>query len=758
MNSELRTQNSELLLGGLLARLKGLVDTMKPNNDSSSSEEVLPTWDVTLPPAPGEPAAEAVPVAEPVPTAHPVEPPAEETGAEPVPAAEPVAEAVPELPSPLVEETPPVAEAAPAAPILCPVCGTTRKGDDASCADCGYYYSPSDLARAASAPATTEANPGEAMPTARLKNRYELCERISERSGVTRYRGLDHGDGTEPPVPVVVVRQALPPAAEPVPAAEAVPATETDEDMFPMFDEVVPTATPATEVLAPQPIWPSVEWEQSLLSTLEYPGLAAVLDRFSEDGYDNLIEELPTGRPLWDAWDDPDADAQKRFGYLIEIAEILHRLHLYNVIVEGLRPDLIVLAPDGRVRLTDLGELLPLPLPADVSLRRTPYTAPEVLAGKADPRADLYSFGAMLYALHVGRDLNEIDFDRNGAPKPFIPRFPDIHPAFGRLMTKTFRTDVEGRFPSDEASREDPTGFVELIRTLYTLGRTLDNVRLEIAAWTTTGMVRTGNEDAFALLHASESRQDDLSESALVLLCDGMGGYEAGEVAAALAIQVLRSYLVQQKPFAPLAGASSFPSDALHTQPRPENQGHAAPPLDVEEMKKTLKAALREANKQVYTASRAPGSKRRGMGCTAEAVYVDSRNVVVGHVGDSRTYHLHEGRLVQLTRDQTLVNRLVELGTLSAEEAETHPRRNELQQAIGGQPDVEPGVYAGELKAGDWVVVCSDGLTNHVSNADLEQMLRGEGYSAETVARRLVNLANLQGATDNATVVVIRAT
>ena len=62
------------------------------------------------------------------------------------------------------------------------------------------------------------------------------------------------------------------------------------------------------------------------------------------------------------------------------------------------------------------------------------------------------------------------------------------------------------------------------------------------------------------------------------------------------------------------------------------------------------------------------------------------------------------------------------------------------------------------LKAGDWVVVCSDGLTNHVSNADLEQMLRGEGYSAETVARRLVNLANLQGATDNATVVVIRAT
>jgi PPM family protein phosphatase len=67
-------------------------------------------------------------------------------------------------------------------------------------------------------------------------------------------------------------------------------------------------------------------------------------------------------------------------------------------------------------------------------------------------------------------------------------------------------------------------------------------------------------------------------------------------------------------------------------------------------------------------------------------------------------------------------------------------------------------VYAGVMKPGDWVVVCSDGLTNHVNNADLQQMLQGEGYSAETVARRLVNLANLQGATDNATVVVIRAT
>jgi protein phosphatase len=357
----------------------------------------------------------------------------------------------------------------------------------------------------------------------------------------------------------------------------------------------------------------------------------------------------------------------------------------------------------------------------------------------------------MLYALHVGRELADMDFDRPGYPKPFIPRFPDIHPLFGRLMNKTFCREVAARFPSDEAAREDPTGFSDLIRTLETCRRTLDDVHLEVAAWTTTGMVRTGNEDAFALVHAAESRQDDLGESCLVLLCDGMGGYEAGEVAAAMALQALRKNLLQQKPFAALAGASPFPSEVPGHEPEPPRRA------DPEECKRLLTAALKDANRQVFTASRS-GRGRRGMGCTAEAVYVDSRQVVVGHVGDSRTYHLHEGRLIQLTRDQTLVNRLVELGTLSPEEAETHPRRNELQQAIGGQPDVEPGVSSGVLKPGDWVVVCSDGVTNHVKSEELLEMLQSEATSAEMAARRLVNFVNINGATDNATIVVIRAT
>ena len=142
-------------------------------------------------------------------------------------------------------------------------------------------------------------------------------------------------------------------------------------------------------------------------------------------------------------------------------------------------------------------------------------------------------------------------------------------------------------------------------------------------------MVRTGNEDAFAMMHAMESRQDELTEYAMLLLCDGMGGYEAGEVAAATALASMRKFLLQQPMFSALAGGEA---------PAPEA-------FSIDLCEKTLKAALNQANKDVYTAARTPGKGKRGMGCTAECVYVDNHCVVVGHVGDSRTYHLHQGRL-----------------------------------------------------------------------------------------------------------------
>jgi protein phosphatase len=713
----------------LTSRLRDMERALE-GTDEPREGELMPDWDAT-------PAVNAV----------------ADNGEAPATTAEEAAALAESLPLPVSEALiQPAAEAEvppAAAPRRCPVCEAVRVDGRVYCDDCGFMF-PADEP-------TSPAGMPTGNPSAKMyaKTRYEFGESLSERLSVTRHKGIDHGlDGTSNQ-PIVVIRRPLA-KAEIVPAAEIVADTGQegpDDEILPGFDNVLPSAMPITAPMPAEPDWPSPAWEEKLIDSAHHPGLPAIFDSFVADGYEYLVEDLPQGQLLWDAWDDPDADAAKRFGYLKRLAECVRALHQAGAMLEGLRPDIVVVTPTGEVKITDLSDLLPLPVPLGAPIRARLYTAPELASGSegVDARADLYSFGAMLYALHLGRELTDKDFERPGHPKPFIPHWPDSHPQFGRLMSKTFCRDVAQRFPSDEASKLDPTGFSELIRTLETCGRTLDNVHLEIAYWTTTGMVRTGNEDAFALLHAAESRQDDMGESALVLLCDGMGGYEAGEVAAAMAIQVMRRNLLAQKPFTSLAGGSPFPSELPGHDPE-------APLLaSPEECKKLLVAALKDANRQIFTASRT-GKGRRGMGCTAEAVYVDSRHVVVGHVGDSRTYHFHQGRLVQLTRDQTLVNRLVELGQLTAEEAESHPRRNELQQAIGGQPDVEPGLYVGNLEPGDWVVVCTDGLTNHCTNEELAEMLQREATSAEMAARRLVNWVNINGATDNATVVVIRAT
>jgi protein phosphatase len=544
--------------------------------------------------------------------------------------------------------------------------------------------------------------------------------------------------------PAVAVAEAVAPAAE----------TEGDpgEQLLPDFEGLPAAAVATTEAVLPESVWPSIAWEHARLERAPHPSLPRVLDRVTIGDFEYLVEEVPTGRPLWDAWDDPESTADHRFGWLRQVAEAMRELHQAGAIFESLRPDRVVVTPDNCARFTDLYDLLPLQMPPDTPVRDSLFTAPELVLARetADARADLYGFGALLYALHMGRELAEADFEFPGSPKPFISLFPDAHPALARLISKTFCRDISRRFPTEEASRQDPTGLTELIQTLEVCRHALGQVRLDVASWTTTGMIRSGNEDAFAVLHGAAARQDGLEDTVLVLLADGMGGYEAGEVAAALAVQELRRHLLQRSAFIGLTDDPAFWPDPLAPGSPPPA------PFDVEACRALVDAALKEANNLVYNSARS-GIGKRGMGCTAEVVCVRDRHLVVGHVGDSRTYHLSRGELVQVTRDQTLVNRLVELGHLTEEEAETHPRRSELQQAIGGHSDVEPSVYHRTLSPGDWVVVCSDGLSNHIPPDLLPEVLQAS-FSAESAARRLVNLANLAGATDNATVVVVRAT
>lgn len=696
---------------------------------------------------PVEFSAEDVPMA--IPLAMPLELP------EALPDA--IAEAVP-----AVEAEVPVL-APPSVKVNCGVCGAPRDHEGPSCVECGYYFTEKDLEYSESNSTPLQGASLEQL----IGGKYQVVKLERQISNVQVFEGVETEGEFKGRKVWIYLQPESPAERKPAPSTSggvlSGPQSLADE-FLPTFDDSLLSGAAGTPIgitkeMSPMLLWPNIGWLRSTLDCADNAVLPKVITSGKEGGSVYLILENPEGKNLWEVWDDEKYTLRDKFGFLKDLAGAMKSLHGCSAFLEFIRPESVVFDANEKLCLKDVLELLPLPLPPGGGVRGTLYTPPELLSGKGcvSARAALYSFGALIYSLEIlHRELSETDFEKPGVPKSFLGQFPDVHPAFGRLITKTFTQEIEYRFPTDEARRLDATGFQELMETLESVGRQMEQTRIEIASWTNTGMIRSGNEDAFALLHSSESRQEDLSDTALLLVADGMGGYEAGEVAAAMTMEILREFLTAIPMFGYLAGKSRFPAGAEN--PPQKGTSHLPGDLDVDACKQNIRAGLKEANRRVFTASRVPGANRRGMGCTAEAVYIDGKNLVAGHVGDSRVYHLRRGELVQVTRDQTLVNRLVELGTITAEEAETHPRKNELQQAIGGQPDVEVGLYHAVLSPGDWVIVCSDGLTNHVSNKDLRFMLANEAVSAQMAARRLVNLANIHGATDNATVVVVRCT
>jgi serine/threonine protein phosphatase PrpC len=255
--------------------------------------------------------------------------------------------------------------------------------------------------------------------------------------------------------------------------------------------------------------------------------------------------------------------------------------------------------------------------------------------------------------------------------------------------------------------------------------------RLVVGSATTRGKVRDRNEDSVLVQQCSWSNLDQRHDVALIVVADGMGGHQAGDRASSLVLRALGKVL------APLV------TTALHEQALPSD------PSEV------LEGGLIEANRLVReTSQRNPAWK--GMGSTAVVLLIWDAKAYIRLVGDCRVYHWRGGKLTQVTRDQTLVARMVELGQLKPEEAAKHPRRNEVAQAVGKYALIEPARYELSLSPGDWLVASSDGLQAHVNDRTLGEMIAKAGASAEDLANRLVELANQGGGSDNCTVVVVR--
>ncbi len=226
-------------------------------------------------------------------------------------------------------------------------------------------------------------------------------------------------------------------------------------------------------------------------------------------------------------------------------------------------------------------------------------------------------------------------------------------------------------------------------------------------AATDAGMVRPGNEDAY------------LVAPPLYVVADGMGGHRGGEVAARLAVTTL---------------STRAPEIA---------SGDGA----------TLVEVMHEANGIILRSSQ-EDERLRGMATTCTAAVVRGRVARIAHVGDSRAYHFHEGRLTQLTDDHSVVAQLVREGYLTAAEAAVHPRRNVIMRALGSIDDVDIDTAEAILDAGDRLLLCSDGLTNCLNDPAIAALLASE-RDAQSAAERLVERANAAGGPDNITVVVV---
>ena len=252
----------------------------------------------------------------------------------------------------------------------------------------------------------------------------------------------------------------------------------------------------------------------------------------------------------------------------------------------------------------------------------------------------------------------------------------------------------------------------------------LDHV-LEVVQKTDTGKMRARNEDAVSTI----------PRLGVVVLADGMGGHNAGEIASGMATSFLVNEfdrLLTEKPLAVMpADAAKAASQALLTQ------------------------LIFDVNLAIFQASES-NPQYKGMGTTlVVAVFYDNK-MMVAHIGDSRLYRLRDGEFTQLTKDHSLLQEWIDSGMITAEQALTAQHKNLVTRALGVEAQVEPEIHEHDVSPGDLFLLCSDGLYDMVLDEDIGMTLGGLGANLSLAASQLIDQANDNGGKDNISVVLVK--
>lgn len=239
-----------------------------------------------------------------------------------------------------------------------------------------------------------------------------------------------------------------------------------------------------------------------------------------------------------------------------------------------------------------------------------------------------------------------------------------------------------------------------------------------VFANTDIGMSRNMNQDYYYI----SNQDNDLS---IFILADGMGGYNGGEVASKIAVESARKYIEEK-------------ADDL--------QNNEKKIIDV------LKSATAYANNTVYEISK-ENKNLEEMGTTLEICLIYNKKVYISHIGDSRVYSIIGGKIERLTTDHSYVEKLVNDGTITREEAENHPKKHVLIKALGCVPEIEPDIIERKFEKNEILVICSDGLTNMLKDDKIRDVVIN---NIEDPEKELIKEANLAGGYDNITAIIIR--
>ena len=453
----------------------------------------------------------------------------------------------------------------------------------------------------------------------------------------------------------------------------------------------------------------------ALSMTLAHPAFEKATSGFANEGRVYLVYPESAAEPLSRRRGGLKLSEPEAIALAVQVCQAVGFVHRRGLRVNDLCPESVAITADGRVKLTGLNYVS-----NDNELQADPifndgYTAPEIYRGKkADKRADIFSIGALLYTMLTGDRLQSETWREEAGPIRFYPPHV-VSPSLEQLILRAVQFNPGDRWPNIDALK------AELLKQS-------GEFKIRAAALTDVGMMRELNEDAVLTLEFFRDSQVEPAQNFLYVVCDGMGGAEAGETASAIAVQTIRGYV----------------EDSFR---RGETQA----------LGDALSAALEEANLRIIEYQKVR-PEARGMGSTGVCAAIVPPDGAVAWVGDSRAYILEGGTLRQLTKDHSLVQRLVEIGQITAEEARHHEHKNVITRSLGARQSGAAGaeMVAVKLRRGDKLLLCSDGLMAHVEDAAIAEIMRRYDDPYPT-ARELIAAANAGGGSDNISVIVVFA-